>query len=123
VVITVDNSDLKLFPGMTANVTILATKIDDTLKVPNSVLRFRPSATVLKQSGLPPTPPDKQQAYLLAAGKLARVPVKFGLSDGKYTAITSNQLQPGSRLVVRATIGAAASTSSSSTSAPSAPRM
>jgi HlyD family secretion protein len=123
VVIAVDNSDLKLFPGMTANVTILATKIDDTLKVPNSVLRFRPSATVLKQSGLPPTPPDKQQAYLLAAGKLARVPVKFGLSDGKYTAITSNQLQPGSRLVVRATIGAAASTSSSSTSAPSAPRM
>ena len=46
VVITVDNSDLKLFPGMTANVTILATKIDDTLKVPNSVLRFRPSAAV-----------------------------------------------------------------------------
>ena len=49
VVITVDNSDLKLFPGMTANVTILAAKLDDTLKVPNSVLRFRPSAAVLKQ--------------------------------------------------------------------------
>lgn len=123
VVIIVDNSDLKLFPGMTANVTILATKIDDTLKVPNSVLRFRPSAAVLKQAGLTTATPDKQQAYLLVAGKLTRLPVKFGLSDGKYTAIASNQLQPGSRLVVRATIGTASSTSSSGTPAPSAPRM
>ena len=54
VVITVDNSSLKLFPGMTANVTILTAKLNDTLKVPNSVLRFRPSAAVLKQAGLPP---------------------------------------------------------------------
>ena len=36
VVITVANSDLKLFPGMTANVTLVATKVDDTLKVPNA---------------------------------------------------------------------------------------
>ena len=88
VVITVDNSDLKLFPGMTANVTILAAKLDDTLKVPNSVLRFRPSAAVLKKTGLPSAQADKQQVYVLAAGKLEAVPVKFGLSDGKYTAVT-----------------------------------
>jgi HlyD family secretion protein len=123
VVITVDNSDLKLFPGMTANVTILAAKLDDTLKVPNSVLRFRPSAAVLKKTGLPAVQADKQQVYVLAGGKLTAVPARFGLSDGKYTAVRSNQLQPGAQVVVRATTSASASSSSPATSAPTAPRM
>lgn len=122
VVITVDNSDLKLFPGMTANVTILTAKLEDTLKVPNSVLRFRPSAAVLKHSGLPAATPDKQQLYVLSSEKLTRVPVKFGLSDSKYTSVTSDQLQPGMQVVARA-ISNSRSTASSSNSAPSAPRM
>ena len=124
VVITVDNLDLKLFPGMTANVTILTARLEDTLKVPNSVLRFRPSAAVLKKTGLPPVPADKQQLYVLTGGKqLTAVPVKFGLSDGKYTAIRSDQLRPGAQAVVRATMSGSASSGSSTTSAPTAPRM
>jgi HlyD family secretion protein len=123
VVITVDNSGLKLFPGMTANVTILAAKLDDTLKVPNAVLRFRPSAAVLKKTGLPAPKVDKQQVYVLSGGKLEAVPVTFGLSDGRYTAITSDQLRPGVQAVVRATMNGAASSSSSTTSVPMAPRM
>jgi HlyD family secretion protein len=122
VVITVDNSDLKLFPGMTANVTILAAKLNDTLKVPNSVLRFRPSAAVLKQTGLSGVQTDKQQVYLLAEGKIKVVQVRFGLSDGKYTSVSSDQLQPGAQIVVRATMNATAA-SSSTTPAPTAPRM
>jgi HlyD family secretion protein len=121
VVITVENSDLKLFPGMTANVTILAAKLDDTLKVPNSVLRFRPSAAVSKKTGLPAIQMDKQQVYVLAGGTLKAVPVKFGLSDGRFTAVSSNQLQPGTQLVVRATMRG--SSSSSTTAAPTVPRM
>jgi len=122
VVIMVDNSDLKLFPGMTANVTILTAKLDDTLKVPNSVLRFRPAAAVLKKTGLPAVPTDKQQVYVLAGGKLTAVPVRFGLSDGKYTAVSSSQLQPGAQVVLRATMTGNES-SSSSTTAPTAPRI
>jgi HlyD family secretion protein len=124
VVITVDNLDLKLFPGMTANVSILAAKLEDTLKVPNSVLRFRPSAGVLKRAGLLPVQADKQQVYVLAGGKqLTAVPVKFGLSDGKYTAVRSDDLQPGGQVVVRATMSGSASSASSTTSSPTAPRM
>ncbi|MGB9123631.1 MAG: efflux RND transporter periplasmic adaptor subunit, partial [Candidatus Angelobacter sp.] len=123
VVITVDNSDLKLFPGMTASVTILGAKLDNTLKVPNSVLRFRPSAAVLKKTGLPPVQADKLQVYVLAAGTLKAVPVKFGLSDGKSTAVISDQLQTGTRVVVRATMTSSASSGSSTTSVPTAPRM
>ena len=123
VVIAVDNSGFKLFPGMTANVTILTTKLDDTLKVPASVLRFRPSATVMKKTGLPAAPPDKQSVYVLAGGKLQAVPVTFGLSDGKYIALRSDQLQPGARVVVRATMPAGKQGGSPATSAPMAPRM
>jgi HlyD family secretion protein len=43
VVITVDNQDLKLKPGMTANVSVIVAAVDDVLKVPNAALRFRPS--------------------------------------------------------------------------------
>ena len=109
---------------MTANVTILAAKLQDTLKVPNAVLRFRPSAAVLKKTGLPPAQADKQQVYVLTGGKqLAAVPVKFGISDGKYTAVRSNELQPGAQTVVRATISGSASRASTTTSAPTAPRI
>jgi len=44
-VIDVSNPDLKLKPGMTANVTIRIQKKDDVLRVPNAALRFRPPET------------------------------------------------------------------------------
>lgn len=41
-VIGVNNSDLKLLPGMTANVSIVIAERDNALKIPNAALRFRP---------------------------------------------------------------------------------
>ena len=41
-VIGVDNSDLKLRPGMTANVSIITAQRNDALKIPNAALRFHP---------------------------------------------------------------------------------
>src|SRR6185369_7932508 len=41
-VIGVNNSDLKLLPGMTANVSIVVAERDNVLKMPNAALRFRP---------------------------------------------------------------------------------
>jgi HlyD family secretion protein len=110
VVIAVSNPDLKLFPGMTANARILTTKVDDTFKVPNAVLRLHPSAAVLKQVGLSASPAGKQQIYILQNGKLKAVPVTFGISDGQSTAVTSGDLQTGEQVVVRFSTGAAAPT-------------
>lgn len=42
-VIATSNSDLSLFPGMTANVRIIVDKRDNTLRIPNAALRFRPA--------------------------------------------------------------------------------
>ncbi len=44
VVIQVDNQDLKLKPGMTANVTIMVAHRDGVLKIPNAALRFQPQS-------------------------------------------------------------------------------
>ncbi|MGZ4868597.1 MAG: efflux RND transporter periplasmic adaptor subunit, partial [Candidatus Angelobacter sp.] len=106
---------IKLFPGMTANVTIVTSRIDETLKVPNAALRFRPAADLLKQSGLSAAPPGTQ-LYLLSNGKLKAATAKFGISDGRFTAITSPDLKPGDRVVVRAS--SSAQTSSTPSSAP-----
>ncbi len=42
VVISANNEDLKLMPGMTANITIISEVVDDCLKIPNAALRFKP---------------------------------------------------------------------------------
>ncbi len=114
VVIAVGNPDLKLFPGMTANVSIVTARVDDALKVPNAAMRFRPSADLLKKSGLTAAPPGTQ-LYFLANGKLKAVAAKFGISDGRSTAVTSAPgLNAGDAVVVRAST-AAQSTGTQST--------
>jgi HlyD family secretion protein len=50
-VVSVDNRELKLRPGMTADVTFLVEKRDDVLQVANAALRFRPPPEVLEQIG------------------------------------------------------------------------
>ena len=47
-VVSVDNKDMKLKPGMTANVSIIIAERKDTIRVPNSALRFRPPEVMSK---------------------------------------------------------------------------
>ncbi len=53
-VIDINNSDLKLKPGMTANVTFVVAQRDNVLRIPNASLRFHPSPGVLALAGLAP---------------------------------------------------------------------
>ncbi len=103
VVISVQNPDLKLFPGMTANARIMTAKVESTVRVPNAVLRSRPTAAMLAQLGLPPVAANKQPIYIVRDGKLQPAAVTLGLSDGKYTAITTGDVHEGDRAVVRFT--------------------
>ena len=64
-VIDVDNSDLRLRPGMTANTTVVYEEKDDVLAIPNSALRFRPPPEVAG-SAPPPT-----RATAIAEGSAA----------------------------------------------------
>ncbi len=64
VVIQVDNRDLKLKPGMTANVSVMIANREGVLKIPNAALRFRPQSA--KQGG----PPEKGSERSASAGRL-----------------------------------------------------
>lgn len=96
VVIMVDNSDLKLKPGMTANVTILVAKANGVPKVPNIALRFNP------QPGDTAKKPVTKGAgvWVLADGKPRRVPVTVGISDGTYTELKSGELAESAEVIV-----------------------
>ena len=59
-VIDVDNSDLKLRPGMTANITFIAAEKDNVLRAPNAAMRFRPAAEIFASLGMPV--PNEAQA-------------------------------------------------------------
>ncbi|HEY5091270.1 MAG TPA: efflux RND transporter periplasmic adaptor subunit [Polyangia bacterium] len=52
-VIDVANPDLKLRPGMTANITFIAAERDGVVRVPNAALRFRPTPEIFTALGIP----------------------------------------------------------------------
>ena len=120
VVIHVPNPDLKLFPGMTANVNVLTARQDDVLKVPNAALRFHPTASLAKSKSLPPAKAGSAQLYILSGKELKAVPVKLGISDGKSTELISGNVKVGDAAVVRAVTPG--STTTSTGSAPRVPR-
>jgi HlyD family secretion protein len=117
VVISASNADLKLLPGMTANARIMTAKLDNALKVPNAVLRSHPTPAMLTQLGLPPAAPNKQQVYVAHSAGLQAAAVTLGLSDGRYTAVTSGDLHEGDQVVARFTTAA----STPAATAPGAP--
>ena len=111
VVVKVDNPELKLKPGMTANVSIIISTKKDVLKIPNAALRFRLSEKGNK------TPEKKGPGvWVLDKGKPRRVPVTAGISDGSFTELLSGDVREGQELIVESLIKAKAS-------GPSGPRM
>ena len=101
-VIDVQNPELKLKPGMTANVTATVAERSDVLKAPNAALRFRPAAANETADGARPAGGRRQQALwkLEKDGKLRPVPVTVGLSDGTHSEIASSDLQPGDQVAI-----------------------
>jgi HlyD family secretion protein len=107
VVIQVDNPELKLKPGMTANVSIIVSISKDVLKIPNAALRFRPVEkvkTAVQQKG--------SGVWILEQGEPKRIPVSTGISDGNYTELVSGNIKDGQELIVESITKAKAPTSS-----------
>jgi HlyD family secretion protein len=72
VVVTLENPDRKLLPGMTARVDFLVKSAVAVLKVANAALRYKPSDEVLAQLGPAPTPKDATAAPRPSRGPRAR---------------------------------------------------
>ena len=92
VVINVDNRDLKLKPGMTANVSIVTARKDTVLRVPNVALRFR-------MPGVPPEP-KKPAVWTLDPGRQPRqIAITPGISDGVVTEIVAGEISEGTAVI------------------------
>ncbi|MBX3715869.1 MAG: efflux RND transporter periplasmic adaptor subunit [Burkholderiales bacterium] len=110
VIVSADNPDGRLKPGMTAFVQVTANRRDGVLRVPNAALRFRPPAeagqaganAAAKGGGAGAGRRDAgQRVYKLVDGKLAAVPIQVGVSDASWTEVTGGDVKEGDRLVTR----------------------
>ncbi|NPU86341.1 MAG: efflux RND transporter periplasmic adaptor subunit [Syntrophaceae bacterium] len=112
VVVKVANPDLKLKPGMTANVSIIIDRRTAALKVPNAALRFRPadregkgaaSTAARTKEGKEGREAGRGQAVWVLEGRTPkRIAVAAGISDGQVTEIVSGDLKEGQDVIVEA---------------------
>ncbi|TLY34759.1 MAG: efflux RND transporter periplasmic adaptor subunit [Nitrospirae bacterium] len=124
VVIGVDNSDLRLRPGMTANVSIIVASRENVLRVPNPALRFKPtllvkgddkagSSQVLaadkrdggRKGSLPGTGGRDAKAKPTVwqpnpSGEPTAVEVKTGITDGTFTELVEGPLKEGDEVII-----------------------
>jgi HlyD family secretion protein len=127
VVVTAANADLKLLPGMTANLSFQIEKREDVVKIPNGALRFYPKSeqvrpedrTLLdaaeRQDGeqavdtdsfrsaadrvLSRRERDRRHVWVREGELLKAIEVRTGLSDYKYSELLSGELKEGQPLV------------------------
>ena len=110
VVVNVDNRELKLKPGMTANVSIETARKDNVLKIPAAALRFKPKAPA-DAKGKPgssapagekrPARKGGEQVYVLTPEKSTRpVPVKTGISNDGFVELLQGELRENDEVIV-----------------------
>jgi HlyD family secretion protein len=116
-VIGVSNPDLKLKPGMTANVSIIAARKDNVLQIKNAALRYRPAAAAQASSqsttsqggsqlpggvrhgmGGRERTSSERTVYVLSGSQPEPVQIKTGISDGVVTEVVEG-LKEGDRVV------------------------
>jgi HlyD family secretion protein len=114
VVISVDNPDEKLLPGMTAYVNIVFAQHKNVLLVPNAALRYKPTLDSKKSTDgqwKAKKAHDAAQSdhldgftsgkvFVLKDGKPQYVKVRVGLTDGKLTEVESKDLAENAEIIV-----------------------
>jgi len=122
VVVEVDNRDLRLKPGMTANVSITVARKDDVLMVPNAAFRFSPpqsgpvekkvvdfrsGATKLPSSESPQRPKAGEGSHgwktvwkLNDSGDPTPVVIQPGISDGSVTELVEGELRERDKIII-----------------------
>jgi HlyD family secretion protein len=115
------NPELKLKPGMTANVTVEVARRDNVLRVPAAALRFRPDdgmKRVLVAGDATPTGPAVWEDI---GGGMRPLPVTVGASDGVFTEVSGEGISEGTRVVTRVMTGQAAASAARPVSSPLMP--
>jgi len=110
VVVGVDNREMRLKPGMTANVTIVIAQKEGVLAIPNGALRFTPPSMARKRTGGEAgenqgmgskNPADgRQLVWKSSSGLPEGVPVRLGISDGVNTELLAGNLAENDAVIV-----------------------
>lgn len=125
-VVAVDNADLKLRPGMTANATFVTAERKDVLTVPNKALRYRPADAPARgewrarrqQNGGGERRGNRERGeqgaggaregkrgmvWVIRGGKPTPIRIRTGLSDGNNTeVVVAGELKAGDQVIVSA---------------------
>lgn len=92
VVVSVNNDEEILKPGMNANVTIITQNKQDALCVPTLALKYVPEGMTERF--------QEQGIWVLNGKKPERITVKTGLKDGDYTEVISDKIQAGMKVLM-----------------------
>ncbi len=92
VIVSVDNTEGLVIPGMSANVSIIVGEAKDTLCVDNKALKFSPLNNKEKY--------DKQGIWILSNGVPKRINVEIGLSDDNKTQIKTSEIKEGDKVII-----------------------
>jgi HlyD family secretion protein len=99
VVISAQNRELKLLPGMTANVRIVLDEKSSVLKVPNAAFRFRPPGGERDRA-----PRGGSRVWIQGPeDQPTPVSLKLGITDGNFTEVLEGELREGQEVIVGAT--------------------
>ena len=91
VIVDVNNEDLKLKPGMTANVSIITDRSENVLCAPNIALKFTPDINGPKYKN--------QGIWILEKGKPQRIEIKTGANNDSKTEIISDKINEGTEVI------------------------
>lgn len=102
VVVAVGNDDLRLLPGMTADVRIVTERRDASLKVPNAALRFDPAKAGAAAKANPRGIAQATSRVWIpgANGRPRERDIRTGISDGLYTEVLDGGLAAGDQVIV-----------------------
>jgi HlyD family secretion protein len=103
VVVSIDNADLALKPGMTAANRIITDQRTDVLRVPSQALRYAPvTAGATRRTGTSgrTRPAEQGRVWVLRDGKAVRVAVTTGLDDDTYTEVVKGELKPDDQVII-----------------------
>ncbi len=111
-VIDVENPDLLLRPGMTANITFVAAQKDNVVRLRNAALRFEPEPQLLTRIGVKDSPlasrtaqdPSGKKVWVLRDGKPVPVAVSTGVTDGTWSEMVQGHIQAEDVLITDMTL-------------------
>ena len=98
VVISAPNQDLKLKPGLTANVVIYTLEMPDVLAIPSKALRFKPSEAMLNEGETITDIDSPLKVWTKEGPNLKAIAIQTGVTNGTLTQVTSG-LQAGTMVI------------------------